>query len=155
MDRLFQSPIICAYIAWREAKQRGSWFLLLIITTIFVVMMSLHGCALHENIPGFEPTYYPPLLTQERLAYLDAHRSDGWPPGRPQLGYPANKLVAHTVNRTNPYIEKLGITVSSGTRQWNACSIYDGIEQSHWEQLTQPTREQKVFADVYRRFAVA
>jgi len=29
------------------------------------------------------------------------------------------------------------------------------MEQSHWEQLTQPTREQKVFSDVYRRFADA
>ena len=44
MDRLFARPIICTYLAWREAKQRGSWFLLFIVTTLFVLFMSLHGC---------------------------------------------------------------------------------------------------------------
>src|SRR2546422_4150408 len=123
MDRSFERPIICTYLAWREARERGSWFLLFIITTLFITLLSVYGCALHENIPGFEPYYYPALQTPERLAYLDAHRSDGWPPGRPPIGWPANKLVAHTVSTTNPHIEKIGITVSSGTRQWDACSI--------------------------------
>jgi hypothetical protein len=44
MDRSFQRPIICTYLAWREAKQRGSWFFLFIVTMLFVVMISTHGC---------------------------------------------------------------------------------------------------------------
>jgi len=31
-------------MAWREARERGSWFLLFVITTLFVPMLSLHGC---------------------------------------------------------------------------------------------------------------
>src|SRR5207247_7778931 len=42
MDRLFQRAIIWAYMAWREAKDRGSWFALLLV--IFMAS-SVTGCS--------------------------------------------------------------------------------------------------------------
>jgi hypothetical protein len=143
MDRLFDRSIICTYPAWREAKERGSWFVLLIITMLFVVMMSTHGCAIEHNqylriahegqreankYNGHTTPALPPLILQadERLETDREALLRGAFPG------------SYRIIRVPP-------------QPYDACSIY-GMDQSVWLSLTERDRQHQVFVNYWHGY---
>jgi hypothetical protein len=145
MDRLFQRPIICTYLAWREAKHRGSWFFFFVGCVLFAVFLSTQGCVDWQEaeyrqsreavergaaIRALYDTPLPPVVLQpgERMETdMEALSRGAWPGSYRIIRAPA----------PNPY---------------DACSIY-GMDQSVWEALQpHPGREQTPLRSVYHGY---
>jgi hypothetical protein len=181
MDRLFQRPIICTYLAWKEAGHRGSWFVMLLV---ILMSSSVAGCVTlpvpaylleQEEMQRRIPVQW--AETPEGLAYLRTRNYgvqkmmeardreakgisedqyfDSIVANAPKLqpGETAEGLVLDGTRTKNAdlFPGASRIVKILAPAPYDACSIY-GMDQSKWLALTARDREHVRFRNFHHGY---
>jgi hypothetical protein len=93
------------------------------------------------------PLRTPWYLTPEGEALLKRSNARQTPPGKPMY-YNAWAIL---LNPQDTVVGDAMRQAEAAKAPYDACSIY-GMDQSEWERINHPTREQKVFRSYYRGY---